>query len=240
MQCWYKRKYRLSSTMEKRHGVLRGPRPYREPQNDVPSAKQELEKRFLSFTGGRRQAEFRSLRYLLKDLCGIALSQDKERELAAIYKLGERDPIDFEIFYELSQMIRDGESSAANNEELDYVDAFVALGGDPNKHGTISREKLVSVLLNDFELTLDMDKYMEVLGEGVTEIDYDQFCILLNDRLTGNPSRFSSFLAARKMTGALSFFKQLNEDDEDFIKSFEDEAEIKSNACHVLNHPYLP
>jgi len=37
------------------------------------------------------------------------------------------------------------------------VDAFSALGGKPNKQGTISKEKLVSVLLNDFELTLDID-----------------------------------------------------------------------------------
>lgn len=37
------------------------------------------------------------------------------------------------------------------------VDAFTALGGKPNKQGTISKEKLVSVLLKDFELTLDID-----------------------------------------------------------------------------------
>lgn len=37
------------------------------------------------------------------------------------------------------------------------MDAFVALGGEPNKQGSISRDKLASVLLNDFELTLDMD-----------------------------------------------------------------------------------
>jgi len=37
------------------------------------------------------------------------------------------------------------------------VDAFEALGGDSNKQGTISREKLASVLLKDFELTIDMD-----------------------------------------------------------------------------------
>ena len=65
---------------------------------------------------------------------------------------------------------------------------------------------------------------MEVLGEGVTELDYKQFCLLLNERKTGNPSRFSSILASRQMTGALSFFQQLDEDDDEFIKSFEDES----------------
>jgi len=37
------------------------------------------------------------------------------------------------------------------------VDAFVALGGSSSKEGTIAKEKLVAVLLKDFELTLDMD-----------------------------------------------------------------------------------
>ena len=79
--------------------------------------------------------------------------------------MNERDSVDFELFYEFSQCLREDESSAINNEELDYstltliilVDAFVALGGDANKQGTISRDKIVSVLLNDFELTLDID-----------------------------------------------------------------------------------
>jgi hypothetical protein len=41
------------------------------------------------------------------------------------------------------------------------VDAFEALGGETNKQGTISREKLASVLLEDFELTIDIDVRQE-------------------------------------------------------------------------------
>ena len=41
--------------------------------------------------------------------------------------------------------------------ECDLVDAFVALGGTPDLKGTISKEKIVTVLLHDFELTLDME-----------------------------------------------------------------------------------
>ena len=37
------------------------------------------------------------------------------------------------------------------------ADAFVALGGTSDLKGTITKEKIVRVLLHDFELTLDME-----------------------------------------------------------------------------------
>ena len=39
------------------------------------------------------------------------------------------------------------------------VDAFVALGGNPNKQGTITKEKLSSVFFEDFDLKLDLDVF---------------------------------------------------------------------------------
>jgi len=51
------------------------------------------------------------------------------------------------------------------------VDAFVALGGKANKKGTISRDKIAFVLLNDFELTLDMDVSLRVKEIEIYEDD---------------------------------------------------------------------
>lgn len=38
----------------------------------------------------------------------------------------------------------------------EYLDAFVALGGDPDKEGFISKERLVDIITAEFELTIDM------------------------------------------------------------------------------------
>lgn len=37
------------------------------------------------------------------------------------------------------------------------VDAFVALGGQPNKEGTISKNTLIQIIKAEFELTIDME-----------------------------------------------------------------------------------
>ena len=37
------------------------------------------------------------------------------------------------------------------------VDAFVALGGESNKEGTISKKTLIEIIKHEFELTIDME-----------------------------------------------------------------------------------
>jgi hypothetical protein len=37
------------------------------------------------------------------------------------------------------------------------VDAFVALGGEPTKEGTISKTTLIQIIKHEFELTIDME-----------------------------------------------------------------------------------
>lgn len=46
------------------------------------------------------------------------------------------------------------------------MDAFVALGGEPNKEGTISKKTLIEIIKHEFELTIDM----EVRKEGLIVI----------------------------------------------------------------------
>ena len=40
---------------------------------------------------------------------------------------------------------------------FDIVDAFVALGGQPNKDGYISKNTLIEIIKTEFELTIDME-----------------------------------------------------------------------------------
>ena len=47
-------------------------------------------------------------------------------------------------------------ANEAGNEADEYLDAFVFLGGSPDKEGTISKELLIEVIKEEFGLTIDM------------------------------------------------------------------------------------
>jgi len=66
---------------------------------------------------------------------------------------------------------------------------------------------------------------MEILGEDTKELDYNQFCTLLNETRNANISRYSSFLKKRQMSGAVQFFKQLEEDEGEVMINIEEEAQ---------------
>ena len=110
----------------------------------------------------------------------------------------------------------------------EYLDAFVALGGQPDKEGYISKDVLVEIIKAEFELTIDMvvsitkylqeifvthassafhsildvhvncfvaQEYLKGIGGDTDEINYYQFCVLLDAGTGGNPSRVSSYLS---------------------------------------------
>ena len=45
----------------------------------------------------------------------------------------------------------------ASKEEDDLVDAFVAMGGNSDKTGTIDAKSLIKIVKNEFELTIDIE-----------------------------------------------------------------------------------
>ena len=52
---------------------------------------------------------------------------------------------------------KDQQLTNDNEGDVDeYLDAFVALGGDPDKDGFISKDVLVEIIKTEFELTIDM------------------------------------------------------------------------------------
>lgn len=81
---------------------------------------------------------------------------------------------------------------------LNIVDAFVALGGLPTREGTISKNTLIDIIKTEFELTIDMEDYLRKIGGDTDNINYYQFCVLLDAGTSGNPSRVSSYLSANR------------------------------------------
>ena len=68
----------------------------------------------------------------------------------------------------------------ASNEE-DTLDAFVALGGESNKEGSIDAAELIRIIKHEFEMTIDIEKLIEDIDEdGSGQIEYDEFMSLLS------------------------------------------------------------
>ena len=58
------------------------------------------------------------------------------------------------------------------SEADEYLDAFVGLGGQYDKEGTVSKEKLIEIIKAEFELTIDMEEFLRKIGGNATEINY--------------------------------------------------------------------
>lgn len=71
-------------------------------------------------------------------------------------------------------------NQSASNEE-DTLDAFVAMGGQEDGEGSIDAQKLIDIIKNEFEMTIDIEKLINDIDEdGSGEIEYDEFRNLLS------------------------------------------------------------
>ena len=63
-----------------------------------------------------------------------------------------------------------------NNEQEkeadEYIDAFVALGGEPDQSGYISKDQLIEIIKLEFELTIDMEEFLRKIGGNSEEVNY--------------------------------------------------------------------
>lgn len=89
-------------------------------------------------------------------------------------------------FYEFLRVYEEYQSIRKEDEMQDLskfhsVDAFVAMGGNTDKTGSIDTEKLISVVRHQFEMTIDIERLIEELDEdGNHTIDFDEFKRLLS------------------------------------------------------------
>lgn len=67
--------------------------------------------------------------------------------------------IDFSEF--LSIIEAQKAKATAHNDEQDFIDAFVACGGKPDKSGHVLKETLVKIIKNDFGLTIDIEELID-------------------------------------------------------------------------------
>lgn len=84
--------------------------------------------------------------------------------------------LDFQQFIRSIQLQRELEHKIDKEQEGNYLQAFIAMGGNPDSTGAISAEKLRKVIKEDFGLTFKIDELLEdieTLQEGL--INYKEF-----------------------------------------------------------------
>jgi len=60
---------------------------------------------------------------------------------------------------------------------LTIVDAFVALGGEPDRSGLVKRQTIINII-KEFELTIEIEDYLETVGAHSDTLTFDEFCLL--------------------------------------------------------------
>jgi len=64
-------------------------------------------------------------------------------------------------------------------DELDILDAFVALGGEPDKTGFVDNQRLIHVVRDEFSMTLKIERYIDELDKDKDgKLNYTEFSAL--------------------------------------------------------------
>lgn len=88
-------------------------------------------------------------------------------------------------FYEFIKVYENHQRDSGEDNEQDLskvyiVDAFVAMGGNPDGSGSIDTNRLIQVVRDQFQMTINIEKLIEeIKDENTHSIDFDEFKSLL-------------------------------------------------------------
>ena len=89
-------------------------------------------------------------------------------------------------FYQFKGLVQEKRENERGSSDADLLDAFVAMGGEQDGGGCVDADKLISTILNEFEMTIDIVKLIsEVDEDGSGEIEFDEFKELLAGNAAG-------------------------------------------------------
>ena len=83
-------------------------------------------------------------------------------------------------FNQFKALVDEKRENEGGSTEEELLEAFVAMGGQPDGDGFIDADKLIHTIKNDFEMTIDIEKLiLEIDEDGSGEIEFDEFQQLL-------------------------------------------------------------
>ena len=67
-----------------------------------------------------------------------------------------------------------------DNDDQDLIDAYVSIGGEEDGSGCVDAQKLISIVKNEFAMTIDIERLIKEIDEdGSGAIEFDEFKKLL-------------------------------------------------------------
>jgi Ca2+-binding EF-hand superfamily protein len=83
-------------------------------------------------------------------------------------------------YNQFKELIEEKRESEGGSTEEELLEAFVAMGGQPDGDGFIDADKLIHTIKNEFEMTIDIENLiLEIDEDGSGEIEFDEFKELL-------------------------------------------------------------
>ena len=115
---------------------------------------------------------------LVLDMMGMQVS---EVEVAGMINKADSANSHGEITWvQFQRVMADQKALDISENEEDTVSAFVAMGGEKDGGGCIDANKLIDIIKNQFEMTIDIESLIQEIDEdGSGEIEYDEFQKLL-------------------------------------------------------------
>ncbi|CAD8081074.1 unnamed protein product [Paramecium primaurelia] len=78
----------------------------------------------------------------------------------------------------------------------EYIDAFVALGGQPDRSGYVQKQTIIDIIQKEFELKIDLESF---LGDfQLTQLEFEDFCQLFENAGEDAKSFITSFSQAKR------------------------------------------
>lgn len=135
---------------------------------------------------------------LLKDMGNYMHEQIKKRIGDELENKGVRY-IDLGVALQMVNDVKDWEEE---DEDLndDYVNAFVAMGGNPDRSGIVRKDTIINLIKNEFELTFDIEELFEKSSVTADELDFQAFCSLFE----GNGDDEKSISRANSLLSLMS------------------------------------
>ena len=83
-------------------------------------------------------------------------------------------------FAQFKYLVEQKRENERGSSDEDLLDAFVAMGGQPDGEGSIDADQLIRTIKKEFEMTINIEELIQAVDEdGSGEIEFDEFKMLL-------------------------------------------------------------
>ena len=116
----------------------------------------------------------------LKVLMEMMGQQIREEEIFRMVSEADYRNDGYINIYQFKQIIAEQKRKQGTSAEKETIESFVSMGGKSDRSGVVDANKLIEIIKNQFEMTIDIEKLISEIDEdGSGEIEYEEFKSLL-------------------------------------------------------------